>query len=201
MAHSIYISPSLQPGNLYVDGSGSEQYHMQAVGRLVVELLEKHQQFVVYSNRPGMTLRQAMDESNDLAVDAHVAIHSNAGSGEGTEIWIVEKGYRAEKLAKAIYRYLAPLSPGEDRGIKESTYYGEVRETNAPAVIVETEFHDDQKLAKWIGQHHEELAQSIYRGICEYFEVTPIESQLTEVIQVEVHIGDRVYQGKLKEMG
>jgi len=199
MAYRIYISPSLQPWNKYADGSGSEQDHMQAVGKRVVELLKQHKEFVVFTNRPGMTLQKAVKESNNLAVHAHVAIHSNAGGGEGTEVWIVKKGYNAEKFAKAIYKYLAPLSPGEDRGVKATTGLYEVRETKAPAVIIEVEFHDSAKLAAWIGQHHEELAQAIYWGICDYFEVAPIKPQPTDVKQVKVHAGDKVYSGELRD--
>lgn len=196
--YKIYISPSLQPTNKYADNSGSEQKHMQTIGRKVVELLKRHKEFVVFANRVGMTLKEAVRESNSLVVNAHIAIHSNAGSGEGTEVWYYKGSTNGKKLAEAIYQEVAPLSPGKDRGVKDTKGFYEVRQTKAPAVIVEVEFHNKKKLAEWIGQHHEELAQGIYKGICNYFAVEPIDDQPIDIIPIKVHAKGKVYSGELR---
>lgn len=198
MAHRIYISPSLQPANLYADGSGSEQDHMQAVGQRVVELLRQHQEFIVFTNRVGMSMPEAVLESNNLAVHVHVAIHSNAGGGDGTLALHYPGSVQGEKLAKKIYKEVAPLSPGKDDGVRADRDLYELNQTIAPSTIIEVEFHDNKKLAAWIGPHHEEIAQAIYKGICNYFEVSPVKEQISETIEVEVRIGNMVYQGKLK---
>lgn len=198
-AYRIYISPSLQPANKYADGSGSEQDHMQAVGARVVELLKQHREFAVFANRLGMAMQQAVEESNNLAVHAHIAIHSNAGGGDGTLALHYPNSVQGEKLAKAIYEQVAPLSPGKDDGVRATGLLYEVRETKAPAVIIEVEFHDSDTLAAWINKNHEGLAQAIYKGVCSHFEVTPIKKQLPQSVEVEVRIGGIIYKGSLNE--
>ncbi|MBC7340939.1 MAG: N-acetylmuramoyl-L-alanine amidase [Clostridia bacterium] len=165
---SVYISPSTQERNFGVGGYGSEEAQMNAIADLLVPELERHG-LTVYRNHPRMTLKEVIRDSNAKKPDAHVAIHSNAGGGKGTEIWILARGGRAEKLAEAIYKHVAPLSPGKDRGIKESRYFGELSDTVAPAVIVELGFHDDPQEAKWIMSSRIAIAFALARGICEFF--------------------------------
>jgi len=177
----VYISPSTQDRNKGIGDYGTEEYRMNKIADYIVPGLESHG-FLVRRNRPNMTLQEVIYDSNAWGSDIHVAIHSNAGGGgEGTEIWVLKKGYNAERLAKAIYKYLAPLSPGKDRGIKESSYYGELRETNASAVIVEVGFHDNPKDVQWIINSYKQIAEAFVRGICDYAGVPykPNDDELT----------------------
>lgn len=165
---SVYISPSTQEANIGVGQYGTEEKRMNEIADILVPLL-KANGLTVYRNRPEMTLQQVVKDSNAKNVDAHVAIHSNAGGGEGTEIWVYKLGYNAERLAKCIYDELAPLSPGKDRGVKENPDFYETRKTKAPAVIVEVGFHDNPADATWIASNQKAIARAIAKGICKYF--------------------------------
>ena len=45
----------------------------------------------------------------------------------------------------------------------------EVNKTDAPAVILEAEFHDNEKGAAWIVEHMEQIAQAVAQGVTEHF--------------------------------
>lgn len=168
MAYKVYLSPSVQHANLYASGLGTEAQHMQAVGEEVYRLLQLNG-LSVFKNLPSMALGEIVRESNRLAVDAHVAIHSNTGGGTGAEIWYFSNSVKGRKLAQAIYEPLSLLTPTPDRGLKPSTLFYELRETKAPAVIVEVAFHDNPVEAQWIISRRKDLAVVIANGICNYF--------------------------------
>jgi len=178
MAYRVYISPSVQDWNVGVGNYGTEEQRMQAIGERVETLL-KNSGFTVFRNKPEMSLQEIAKESNNLAVDIHVAIHSNAGGGQGTEVWYYEGSVKGKKLAQVLYNEVAPLSPSPDRGIKTSTKLYELRKTKAPAVIIEVAFHDNVQDAVWIINHTNEIAAAIARAICKYFNVPFKESKIT----------------------
>ena len=76
----IYLSPSLQPYNEYVGGGNEQQYMNLLADQMVPYLRTNGIQFT--RNRPGMTLAQAIRESNSGYYDLHLALHSNAAPPE-----------------------------------------------------------------------------------------------------------------------
>ena len=78
----IYLSPSTQDWNPYVDGSGSEEYWMN----LLADTLEPYLYANTISfvrNTPEMTAASSIAQANSLGgFDFYLALHSNA-SGEG----------------------------------------------------------------------------------------------------------------------
>ena len=101
MAKHVYISASIQEWNAYF-GGGNEEGQMQPVGQRMAAILWEHG-FIVSDNNPTMTLQEVVAESNLLKPDIHVAIHSNAGGGEGTKVFCWPGGTRSEKLANLLY--------------------------------------------------------------------------------------------------
>lgn len=90
--------------------------------------------------------------SNVYKPDLHLAIHSNAGGSRGCEVYVndpTNKTSIANKLAEKLYLRIAILTPVTDRGIKAGTF-AEIKQTKAPAVLIEVEFHDSLEGAKWI---------------------------------------------------
>jgi N-acetylmuramoyl-L-alanine amidase len=171
MKYRVYISPSVQEANPYAGGLGTEEQWMQTIGREVVRLLKYQGTFEVFANSPEMSLVQIVHESNELAVDAHVAIHSNAGGGRGTEVWYYQGSIQGKKLAEYVYNRVVPLSPGVDRGIKASAKLYELKNTKASACIAEIAFHDNPEEARWITEHVREIAEAIAAGVCDFFGV------------------------------
>ncbi|MBC7343385.1 MAG: N-acetylmuramoyl-L-alanine amidase [Clostridia bacterium] len=168
---SVYLSPSIQQANLGVGDYGNEEYRMNIIADFMVPRLQAHG-LTVFRNRPSMTLAQVIADSNQKRADIHLAIHSNAASSpqaQGTEVWYFPGSARGKKLADALYREIAPLSPGRDRGIKGSSSLAELRKTRAPAAIVELGFHTNPEDAKWIMEQPQAIAEALVRGLVSYF--------------------------------
>jgi N-acetylmuramoyl-L-alanine amidase len=167
----VYISPSTQEHNIGAGNYGTEEKQMNLIGDVVVQLLQ-YNKFIVYRNKPTMTLQQAVADSNSKDVDIHFAIHSNAGGNgkaRGGEVFYVsEKG---KKLAAAVYKYLEPLTPTADRGVKKHEHLYELNKTKAPAALAEVMFHDNEEDALFIMKHIQQLGEVIAHGICDYFNV------------------------------
>lgn len=165
---AVYISPSTQENNIGVGIYGSEERRMNQIADIVVPLL-KYNNFTVYRNKPEMTLRQVVKDSNSKNVDAHVAIHSNAGGGRGGEVFYTSSSGRI--LAADIYKYIVPLTPTSDRGIKHTDRLYEVTRTRAVAALIEIAFHDNREDARFIINNMDAIAEAIVKGICDYFNV------------------------------
>jgi hypothetical protein len=82
------------------------------------------------------------------------------------------EGYKA---CKAVYKYLAPLTPGTSENISAHPELYETRVPNAPCVYVEVDFHDVPNVAKWLVENTEAIGEAICKGICDHFGVKYVE--------------------------
>jgi N-acetylmuramoyl-L-alanine amidase len=95
---------------------------------------------------------QEVAECNSFAPDLAVDIHNNAGGGDGAEAYHSRAGGTGKTLAVNILAEIAKLGQ-KSRGAKTRTnsagrdYYAFIRQTTAPAVIVECAFVDSSDLA------------------------------------------------------
>lgn len=114
---------------------------------------------------------QEVAECNSYAPDLAVDIHNNAGGGDGAETFYSRVGGTSKKLAENILAQLVTLGQ-QSRGAKKrlnssgSDYYAFIRNTKAPAAIVECAFVDSADLAL-IDTEAERVAvgEAIARGI------------------------------------
>ena len=166
---SIYINPSVQYENLYANNLGNEGYYMNQISIILTKLLKENTNIDVYSNNdmPGKSLSKSVRESNSLDVDYHLALHSNAGGGVGSEGWYTKSSY---KFTKSIIDSLQDVLPYKTRGLKDGqkTLY-ELKATDSSASLIEILFHDDANQALFIINNQEEIAYAIYEGIISYF--------------------------------
>ena len=166
MAKKIYLSPSNQNGNLY-KGQGTNE--MEQCNR-IAEAAEKHLKrngFEVKRAPKGQDMWDSIKESNEWGADLHIPIHTNAGGGEGTVVFVYSKGAANMKYATPIYNAVQAVSPGKtDYGVREYAELAELNGTSATAVYIECEFHDNATLAKWIIDHVDELGEAIVKGVC-----------------------------------
>jgi len=154
---SVYLSPSTQENNKGIGDFGTEEYKMNQIADFTQAVLVRHG-VTVYRNKREWNLTQVVNDSNAKKPDIHFAIHSNAGGGHGCEVFCYKlDGSTGHKIAQSIYNNLSSITPTSDRGIKAGyNYYGvgkhmyEIAYTNAPAVLIETAFHDDIIDASWI---------------------------------------------------
>lgn len=105
--------------------------------------------------------------SNKNNCDYFVSLHCNAGGGTGTEVLVYKKGGNASQLAEKILTSLTTLLPLQNRGIKEANL-GVLRDTDCPAVLVETAFLDHPADAALLQQKEDVFANAVFRGILEY---------------------------------
>lgn len=164
---SIYLSPSTQENNVGAGSYGTEEKRMNEIMDLIENQLRG--KYILYRNRPEMSLRQVVADSNAKSPDLHFALHSNAGGSRGTECWICARGGKAEKFANLLYKKVAPLTPTKDRGVKISNSLYEVNKTRAPAAILEIDFHDNAQTAQWIIDNKTAVAHACVQAIMEFF--------------------------------
>lgn len=187
---SIYLSPSTQESNWGAGNYGTEEQRMNQLTDLLEPLLIQ-QGLTLYRNRPDMRLSEVVKDSNQKRPSIHLSIHSNAGGGRGAEVYCHRFGGEGEKLARAIYRELSPLTPTGDRGVKEGySHYGtgkplyELAYTAAPAVLVEIAFHDNPEDARWIMGNMAAIAGAFSRAVATYFNTSPVPfAEFKRIIQ------------------
>ena len=87
-------------------------------------------------------------ECNAFGPDLAVSIHNNAGGGDGGEVFYSHLGGKGKTLAENILAEMVKAGQNS-RGAKTrknsagKDYYGFIRETSCPAVIVECAFVDN----------------------------------------------------------
>lgn len=172
MSKKIYLSPSDQIHNAYAYGNTNEAEQCRRIAAACKTALERCG-FLVKTNfndgKNAMYEREA--ESNAWGADMHICVHSNAGGGKGAEVYISTKDDRHMKPAQAIYNEVKAISPyGSTRGIKVGKWH-EIVNTNALCVYLETDFHDNKTIAKWIVENTEAIGEAICKGVCETYGV------------------------------
>ncbi len=180
----VYLSPSTQDGNVGEGNYGTEEQRMNQVADVTQQVLERHG-VKVFRNKPEWPLSQVVTDSNNKNPDIHFAIHSNAGGGRGCEVYCHKFGGQGEKLARAVYERLSPLTPTVDRGVHEGfNFYGEGKHmyelayTNAPAALIEVGFHDNEQDEIWIVSNIEVIGKALAKGILDYFGIKFREAEL-----------------------
>ena len=92
-------------------------------------------------------LADKIKQANNNKVDAVVEIHLNAGGGTGCEAYHSKNGGQGQKLATNICAEIARLGyrnrgPKIKKNLAGQDYFGIIRQTKAPAVLVECCFLD-----------------------------------------------------------
>ena len=113
----------------------------------------------------GESLAQQVNECNAFSPDLAVNIHNNAGGGDGAEVFYSISG-SGKPLAVNILDEIVKIGQNS-RGAKTRKnssgidYYGFIRSTKAPAVIVECAFLDHKKDIQIIDTPAEQKAMGI----------------------------------------
>lgn len=162
----IYLSPSAQPANSYAAGNTDEQTQCNRIAE-AARLALIRCGFDARKGPEGQGYKENVDESNAWGADLHIPIHTNAGGGAGTVVFVHGGTAKQMQYAKPIYDEVQATSPGTtDYGVRVNSGLYELGYTTATAVYVECEFHDRADLAAWIIEHTTELGEAIARGVC-----------------------------------
>ncbi len=95
-------------------------------------------------------LANEVKECNTYAPDYAVEIHNNAGGGDGVEIYHHFGGGKGKTLAQNVLNEIVAIGQNS-RGLKTKKnssgkdYFGWIRDTNAPACLIECAFVDNKK--------------------------------------------------------
>ena len=117
-------------------------------------------------------LSEEIRECNAYAPDLAVSIHNNAGGGDGAEVFHHHGGGKGKTLAENILSEIVKVGQNS-RGAKVrknssgKDYYGFIRETSAPAVIVECAFVDNASDLKILATEgdRQKVGQAIAKGV------------------------------------
>lgn len=117
-------------------------------------------------------LNQEARESNAFGPDLTVSIHNNAGGGDGVEAWYSIVGGLGKTCAENILAEVVKIGQNSRgaktrKGSNGRDYYGFIRQTKAPAVIVECAFVDNATDIQIIDTEPERVAmgEAIAKGI------------------------------------
>ena len=181
---NLFLSPSVQEYNPYINGLGSEEYYMN----LVADAMEPYLISCGISftrNDPDDTLQQAIALSNAGNYDFHLALHSNAappalaGQLQGCDIYYYAtstQGARAAKIFAENLKVIYP-DPAKVRTVANTTL-GELRLVKAPSNLIELAYHDNAEDAFWIIDNIQLIARTLVLALTEYFGIPFVEPSI-----------------------
>lgn len=167
---SIYLNPSVQTKNMYINNLGSEAENMRDIAELMYKELKLVSYIDIEANiaKNGLSLSQSVNQSNSRKRHIHFALHSNAGGGQGTEIYT--KGSN-KTFATTMYESFLELGNFKRRGVKDGTHLYEIKNVKADHVaLIEFAFHDNLKEAKFIVENKALIANKMAKSILKYID-------------------------------
>ena len=185
----VYLSPSTQELNNFVNGGTEEQY-MNLLCDEVIPYLDASGIRWTRNDR-SQSAAAAIAQANAGSYDLYVALHSNAapegryGSVRGSDVYYYSNGRNSRRAADIFVRNLKLVYPLPDRVRAVPTAsLGEVARSRAPAVLLEVAYHDNREDAAWIKSNLSALAWAVAKSITEYFGLplsAPMEPQPARV--------------------
>lgn len=184
MAKKIFISPSNQTNNAYAYGNTTEAVQCGRIGVALKAALERCGFETKLMQYYSMAAR--VSAANAWGADLYIPVHTNAYNGKvsGTRMFYYSTASAGYKAVQAIYKRLAPVTPGTSESISAYPGLYEVKNPNAPTAYIEVDFHDVASVAKWIIEHTEDIAEAICKGVCDYFGYTYVAPK-TETVTEE----------------
>ncbi|MDR0919362.1 MAG: N-acetylmuramoyl-L-alanine amidase [Oscillospiraceae bacterium] len=170
----IFLSPSTQEWNGYVNGGTEEEYMNLLADRIEPYLRASGISYT--RNDPARNVRGAIDDSNASYYDAHIALHSNAageansGKVRGLDVYYAPNDTKGKQIAEIMANNFKKIYPLPDRvRAISSTNLGELTETKAPAVLLEIGYHDNVEDATWLKNNLNSIAKNIVESLDDYF--------------------------------
>ncbi|MEA4987260.1 MAG: N-acetylmuramoyl-L-alanine amidase [Anaerovorax sp.] len=171
---SLYLSPSVQDNNNYING-GTEEYYMNLIVDAMVPYL-RASGIEFDRNNPNDSLSQVIAQSNSKYRDLHLALHSNSspenlsGMLQGPDVYHYAYSPSAQRAADLIAKNLENIYPLPNLiTVIPTTTLNELRRTKAPAVLVEIGYHDNYDDAQWIKDNINAIARTLSLSLAEYF--------------------------------
>lgn len=117
-------------------------------------------------------VEQRIKEANKFNADFALDIHHNAGGGDGAEVYHTKNGGKGKTLAENILAEMKKIGQNS-RGTKTrlnsngQDYFGFIRQTKCPAVLVECAFVDNKTDVKIVDTKAEQkkMGEAIAKGV------------------------------------
>lgn len=151
-----------------------------ALGMAVAEELRRHGVAVDETRTKDKTvsLKERSDFERKNKYDYFISFHRNASKPEkakGAETYVYIMGRnKSYELAEKIQKALADVG-FLDRGVKTANFYV-LRETKAPAVLVEVGFIDNSEDNKLFDSKRDEITKAISKAILEQLNIKYVET-------------------------
>ena len=147
-------------------------------------------------------LIEEIKECNAFSPDLAVDIHNNAGGGDGAEVFYHYGGGKSKTLAENILNEIVKVGQNS-RGAKVrknsqgKDYYGFIRETSAPAVIVECAFIDNASDLKILASESlkKSMGEAIAKGVLKTLGV-----EIQGEKRYKVQVGCYLYRENAEDM-
>ncbi|WMI80170.1 N-acetylmuramoyl-L-alanine amidase family protein [Anaerotignum sp. MB30-C6] len=172
----VYISPSLQNYNLFINGGTEEEYVNLVADAMDPYLLASEIEFS--RNEPGMTLSEVINDVNRGDYDVYFSIHTStappsmAGHIQGAEVYYFVNNPYGRELAEIIAKNLKRIYPNSEKVKNTPTAtLKELTRTRLPAVLVELGYNDNEEDAQWIKDNIRSIAKELSRSLTEYFAI------------------------------
>ena len=173
----LYLSPSTQENNMYVTGTGSEEYWMNRLADAMIPYLNSCG--IRYTrNTPEMTAGSSIRQANSGWYDFYLALHSNAAAPEnygnvrGIIAFYYPSSTKGQRAAQIFVNNLRAIYPLPDQVVTRSTTsLGEVRDSKFPAVLLELGYHDNVDDATWIETHLPDIARNLVLSLTDFFDI------------------------------
>jgi N-acetylmuramoyl-L-alanine amidase len=167
MKIGIDLGHTLQGPNSGAEGIRKETDLNREVGFRVIEKLQKLGHEVVNctldaANSNSESLSYRVRTANQNNVDLYFSIHFNCSNGQGHGVECFAMSSTGRECAQRIVNEIASLG-FTNRGVKDGSGLYVVKNTNAPAVLIECCFIDNQE--DMDRYNAEEMAVAIVKGI------------------------------------
>lgn len=190
--HKVYLSPSLQEHNKGVGSYGIEMDRMRELALLVKKrLVERGIEVRLPAKAwayldPNTSMFKVVSDSNAWGADIHLPMHTNAGgpTADGTMTMYYPGSDKGKKLATAIHKRVAALTPGSDIGIVTSPLFYETKAADAVVAYLELFFHTNKKEVDHYLANKDKYARAIADGILSYFGIPILTPQKTITLPV-----------------
>ncbi|MFQ8600835.1 MAG: hypothetical protein ACLSAP_09795 [Oscillospiraceae bacterium] len=188
---NIYLSPSTQEYNMFVDSSGSEEYYMNLIADAMEPYL-RSSGIRFTRNTPDMTAASSIQQSNEGNYDLHLALHSNAapenlaGKLQGTDVYYYPGSVQGQRAAEIIANNLKAIYPNPSL-VKAvtTTRLGEAAKRARPACWIICLSRQSRGCGLIIN-NIQSIARNVVLSLTEFFNIPFVEPQLPRTGTVRV---------------
>ena len=172
----VFLSPSTQEYNPYVDG-GNEEYYMNIIIDAMIPYLDSSGITWGRNDTSGSFL-DSIRKSNSDSYELHLALHSNAsppqsaGRARGSQVYYYPYSIGGKRAADIFANGLKEIYPLPEKvETVPTTTLGEIVRTKAPAILIELAFHDNREDAEWIRDNIGAIAENLALSTGDYLGV------------------------------